>query len=294
MGGPARLLLTAPRPLSSEDLITEVLAMLEALEARYSRYRPDSLVSRINAAAGTGEAIAIDPETAALFRFIDTLHRESNALFDPTTGPLSRAWDFRNARAPGNDELAELRGRVGWRRVEWSDAEALLPVEGMELDLGGVVKEYAADAVVALLRRAGVEHALVELAGDVATLGRAPGGAPWRVAIRHPDAQAKPLGELSLSASAVATSGDYARSAVVDGKRLSHCIDPRTGTPVHGPISVSVAAAQCLLAGATATVAMLQPPAEATRWLETVGLPWMMLDRDRKLSGPLCEESLWR
>ena len=142
----------------------------------------------------------------------------------------------------------------------------------MELDLGGYVKEYAADRVAALLRAAGCRAGLVDLGGDLAIVGPHPDGQPWIVGIRdasHPD---RPALSVPVIEGGVATSGDYERCMVVDGVRYGHILDPRTGWPMAGLASVTVFAPCCLVAGSASTIALLQGE-RARAWLDALGLP---------------------
>ena len=277
MGGPCRLRLhCAVEQVSALTQAAE--AEVERLEARYSRYRTSSLTSRINARAGSGEAVAIDAETAGLLHYADTLWRESDGLFDLTSGILRRAWDFKGGRVPTEQQLAELMPLIGWEKVRWSTESVELPSAGMELDFGGCVKEYACDSVANILRQQGVRHGLVDLAGDMVAIGSQPNGQPWPIGIRHPEQQHQAAAHIPLKDAALASSGSYERCLVHQGKRLGHILNPKTGWPVEGLVAVSVVAPQCLVAGSSATVAMLKPADAALRWLESLGLVWLGID----------------
>jgi FAD:protein FMN transferase len=228
------------------------------IEAKFTRYRDDSVTAAINRQAGAGP-VAIDDETASLLRYADRCHALSGGRFDLTSGALRRAWDFkrRPALVPTDDEVAAARERVGWDRVEWSDREIRLPVAGMELDFGGIGKEYAADRAAAICRDHGIVHGLVNLGGDVRVIGSQPGGAPWRVGIRHPRNADAVIGTVEIHDGAVATSGDYERYFIVDGRRYCHLLDARTGWPVEHWQSVTVIAPLATVAGSYATIAML-------------------------------------
>jgi thiamine biosynthesis lipoprotein len=289
MGGPATLLVdsaSADRAQAELALDAAVLR-LQALEARYSRYRSDSLVSIINRRAGCGAVTELDPEALALFRLAGRLWEESAGVFDITSGVLREAWDFEQRRVADLQKLEALRLKVGWARVELGDSGIYLPVAGMQVDLGGLVKEYAADSAVALLRERGQRCALVELAGDVATLGSQATGEPWRVGITDPANRQQSVRTLELDDAAVASSGSYARQLEYEGRKFSHLLSPKTGWPVEGPDSVTVLSDSCLTAGAVATVACLKPQQEAIDWLERAGLPWLLIDRDAGPLGPL-------
>jgi thiamine biosynthesis lipoprotein len=156
----------------------------------------------------------------------------------------------------------------------------------MQLDFGGFVKEYAADRVAQQLRDAGFTNGLVDLGGDLAVVGPHPDGSPWRVGIRDPHAPGRALGAIALARGGIATSGDYERGMLVDGRRYGHILDPRSGWPVEGLVSVSVVADQCLVAGTAATVAMLRGHG-GKRWLRELGLPFAAVDGDAACTGPL-------
>ena len=290
MGGPALLVIdTTPRAQrSAETILDQAAELLASLESRFSRYRPESLITRINQRAGSGNYTELDTETRGLFDLAGQLWTESEGLFDITSGPLRHAWDFRaggNA-APGNIESAlEL---VGYGRIEWRGASCHLPRAGMEVDLGGLAKEYAVDRTTALLRNAGITSGLVELAGDVAVIGSQGDETPWSVAIRDPGGSGS-LCSVRLVDAALATSGNYARTLAYNGKEYGHLLDPRSGWPVSGPDSVSVIDAQCLTAGAVATVACLKHQDEAIDWLLTSQLPWLLCNAGMPPVGPIAE-----
>lgn len=243
------------------------------IEAKYSRYRGDSVVSRINANAGR-EAVPIDAETRNLLAYADACFRQSEGLFDPTSGVLRRAWRFDAQRLPSDGELDAVLPLIGWERVELLQSSVRLPVAGMELDFGGFGKEYAVDRAAAALRDAGASSAMVNLAGDLAILAPQPDGSPWRVGIRHPRRDDTLVASLPVSSGAIATSGDYERFIEIDGERHCHVLDPRTGRSARGIQSVTVHAPSCLVAGSAATIAMLKGVDEGLAWLRSLGLPF--------------------
>src|SRR5258708_15353961 len=244
------------------------------IEAKYSRYKDDSVVSRINFAAG-GAAVAVDEETRGLLAYADACFRQSEALFDRTSGVLRRAWRFDGTRVPGDDELAPLVALVGWDRVELGEESVRLPAKGMEIDFGGFGKEYAVDRAALALAEAGAGCAMVNLAGDLAILAPQPDGSPWRVGIRHPRREGALLAALPVVSGAIATSGDYERFIEVDGVRHCHVLDPRTGRSARGVQSVTVQATTCLVAGSATTVAMLKGARAGLAWPDSLGLPYL-------------------
>jgi len=253
-------------------MATPAIAEVRRIEAKYSRYRKESIVSRINAQAG-GAAVAIDDETARLLDFADTCWRQSGGRFDATSGVLRRAWRFDpGAEAPSQAALDALLPLIGWDRIERTREAVRLPAAGMELDFGGFGKEYAVDRAAWMLREAGAKSALVSLAGDLAILGAQPGGAPWRVGIRHPRMEEVAIATLPASSGAIATSGDYERYIEVGGVRHCHVLDPRTGRSARGFRSVTVHAPSCLVAGSASTIAMLMGREAGLEWLDRLGL----------------------
>lgn len=284
LGGPCSLRLYGDDERQCLAASQQAEAEIRRIETKYSRYREDSIVSRINASAGS--AIEVDAETAGLLDYAATAYESSDGLFDITSGVLRRAWDFRARRIPTQDQLEPLLKLVGWQRVQWRGRRLRLTVPGMELDFGGFGKEYAADRAADVLRAHGVRHGLVDLAGDLVVLGPHPDGAPWRVGIQHPRASDRALAVVDIEAGGVASSGDYERYIEHEGQRYCHILDPRTGWPVRELSAVSVLAQRCLIAGTAATVAMLKGN-HGKRWLDELGLPWIAVDQQRHVAGSI-------
>jgi thiamine biosynthesis lipoprotein len=255
------------------------IAEVKRIEAKYSRYLDDSVVSRINAAAA-GPPVRVDEETLGLLMFADACFRQSGGLFDATSGVLRRAWNFKEPRVPSQSELDALLPLVGWDAVEISNAHVRLPRAGMQLDFGGFGKEYAVDRAARVMRDLGVASAMVNLAGDLAILGPQPGGAPWRVGIKHPRHDDKLLATLPVTSGALATSGDYERFIEVDGVRHCHILDPRTGRSARGLQAVTVHGPSCLVAGSATTIAMLKGREAGLAWLQELGLAHLAVADD--------------
>jgi thiamine biosynthesis lipoprotein len=278
MGSPCEIRVYGESRKQCDALARVGIDEVERLEAKYSRYRADSALSLINAGAGDAQGVEVDAETARLLDYAATAWSESGGLFDPTSGVLRRVWNWKSGRVPGQDEIDAVLACVGWAKLEWRRPRLALPVAGMELDFGGFVKEYAADRVAELCRAAGARHGLVDLGGDLAVIGPHPDGSPWLVGIRDPRSPKQPMATVQLLGGGIATSGDYERGMTVDGVRYTHVLDPRTGWPVRGMKSVSVAAQRCLIAGTATTVAMLKGAIDGPRWLDELGLPSLYMD----------------
>ncbi len=269
-----------PSALPLQDLrvlVDRAIAEVGRIEARFSRYRGDSIIGRINAAAG-GAPVAIDAETDALLDFAQVMHDDSDGLFDITSGVLRRVWNFASGRPPSQREIDAVLPSIGWHKVERSPGQVRLPA-GMELDFGGFGKEYAADRAASVLAAAGVAHALVNLGGDIRCLGAQRDGRPWQIAIRDPRHDDAVVASMPVTGAALATSGDYERFFEFEGRRYCHVIDPRTGWPVAAWASISVVAPAAIAAGATTTIALLRQGG-AIPWLEASGLPWLAVRPD--------------
>ncbi|MGD9603252.1 MAG: FAD:protein FMN transferase [Gammaproteobacteria bacterium] len=286
MGCPCELHLHAPDHATARRVTALVRADIERLEAKYSRYRADSLLSRINAVAARGGEVDVDAETAGLLDYAQTCHAQSDGLFDITSGVLRAAWRFDHAEIPRAEDLAALCARIGWAHVNWRRPTLAFGRPGMALDFGGIVKEYAVDRAASLCAEEGIAHGIVNLGGDVRVLGSRPDGAAWRVGLAHPRVPGRTLETIALTAGAVATSGDYERCIVVDGVRYGHILNPRTGWPVRHLAAVSVVADLCVVAGSAATIALLKEEA-GPAWLAALGLPHVWVDVQGRVGGPL-------
>ena len=277
-----------PRAAEAARLAIEEVARIER---KYSRYRDDSVITRINDGAGK-EAIAVDNETAGLLRYADACYQQSGGLFDITSGVLRRAWDFRSPdpQFPDADLLASLLDLVGWRHVSWDGQQIALGKPGMQLDFGGIGKEYAADRAAAVCMEAGMTGGFVNLGGDVRVIGPQADGAPWLIGIAHPRKPGSVMASIALTGGALATSGDYERFFERDGKRYCHILNPRTGYPVEGAQSVSVVAPLCIVAGGLCTVSMLMEEGAAA-FLEGQGMPYLLIDGKGEASGSLASLS---
>jgi thiamine biosynthesis lipoprotein len=286
MGSPCEIQLFAGGVDEARHVFGRAIADVERLEARYSRYRPDSFLSEINRVAAAGGRIRVDDETAALLDYAARCHEESDGLFDITSGVLRRAWRFERGEPPDAALVDELLARVGWHRLVWERPFLSFPVPGLELDFGGIVKEYAVDRVAALCRESGASGGLVNLGGDLAIIGPRPDGTPWRVGIRHPRSADALIRTLALQRGALASSGDYERCIVFEGVRYGHILNPRTGWPVRRLASVSVVADLCIVAGSAATIAMLKED-DGPAWLDSAAVPSLWVDVDGAIGGSL-------
>ena len=217
---------------------------VDRIDRLMSHYRPDSPLSRLNREAASGP-VAVEPELLAFLDLCLRWSRESDGAFDVTVGPLMKAWGFfrDEGRVPGKGELAAALEVVGYRHVRLDREAGTVRFDrpGVELDLGGIGKGYAVDRVVDLLRRRGIASALVNLGGSsVYGLGAPPGKKAWEIGIQDPTDPAKTALTVTLRDRALSVSGGYARFFENNGVTYAHIMDPRTGRPVQGILSVAV------------------------------------------------------
>jgi len=243
---------------------------LRAVDRMMTRHAATSDLGRANRLA-FGEAVPVDRETAYVLEAALAWAAATDGAFDPCLGRAAAAWEVTEHTEPPAADVRRSLARAGlWRALDvdtWRGAPAVrLADEAAALDLGGIAKGYGVDRAVAALREHGIEHALVNVGGDLYALGASEDGDPWRVGIRAPDDPSALLGSLDVRDEAVATSGDYERRFTYAGRTYSHLLDPRTGAPrVTDVHSVSVRASTCMAADAGATAAFGLDPDAAAR-----------------------------
>ena len=233
----------------------DVVSWVANFEARYSRFLPDSLVGRINAAAGE-HWVETDPETDRLFHLCQELFFFTRGSFDPTALPLIQLWNWKQQPpvVPGAQAIEAARSLVGWNKVQRRPGGIFLPERGMAIDLGGIGKEYAVDSVMNLAIQRGIPNVLVDFGQDVRVRGHAPGKAFWVIGLDDATATGKCWAGVAVTDHGVATSGDYLRNFQVNGCRYGHILDPRTGYPALNDVrAASVIAPSCTVAGLLST-----------------------------------------
>ncbi|MEO8016685.1 MAG: FAD:protein FMN transferase [Pseudomonadota bacterium] len=270
MGGPCEVLVEIADESDARSIAAAAAACAWRIEARFSRYRNDNIVARINGSAGT--PVEVDDETANLLDFAALMHQLSDGMFDITSGVLRRAWTFDGGdRTPTRGDIDNLLPLIGWSKVCW-DRPRITLLPGMQIDFGGIGKEYAVDQATQAISAMSRAAVLVNFGGDLAVTRARDGGRPWRIGIEGIVAGATRAARLvDLTTGAITTSGDTYRYVELNGQRLPHILDPRDGMPVRGaPRSVTVAAPNCTNAGMLSTLAMLRG-AGAEQFLESEG-----------------------
>ncbi len=258
--------MACPCEILSETLDKKTIQQLTQLafdearriEKKFSRYRNDNIIYQINNAAG--KQTKVDEETSLMLDFADQCYELSEGKFDITSGVLRKIWTFDTSdNIPDSHQVNEIMPYIGWDKVNWKKPYISLP-DGMEIDLGGIGKEYAVDATVTILRSHTDASFLVNFGGDIACPFPRKNKTPWTIGVDDPENTGKnALGKIALYSGGLATSGDARRYLLKDGVRYSHILDPLTGYPVpDAPRSVTVISDTCLEAGMLSTFAMLQ------------------------------------
>ena len=258
MASPCEILIETADAASATRIGAIAAGEAARIEQKFSRYRSDSVVTALN--ESRGRPVPVDAETAALIAFAEKCHALSDGAFDITSGVLRRLWRFDGTnRVPEAAEVEALRPLIGFGRLTWTGSALTVPA-GMEIDFGGIGKEYAVDRALALAAADFPGAVLVNFGGDLAA-NRAPIAGPWSVGVERPGTDREARLVLDLRGGGLATSGDTRRFIERDGVRYGHILDVRTGWPVQGaPRSVTVAGANCVEAGMLATLAMLEGP----------------------------------
>ncbi|MBK6286819.1 MAG: FAD:protein FMN transferase [Gammaproteobacteria bacterium] len=275
-----------PRRLSQPAAGEGVDAALQQVNALMSTYRPESEVSRFNAAPPDAW-FAVSPETLDVVETALEIHALSAGAFDITVGPLVDLWGFGAGakgadRVPSEQDIARAAARVGSAALSVRrEPPALRKSAEREIDLSAIAKGYGVDRAALWLEAAGVANYMVEVGGEVRTAGNNPDGHEWRIGIEAPELmRGRALAAIAVSGKSIATSGDYRNYFERDGKRYSHTIDPATARPIeHGLASVTVVAQDCKTADALATAIDVLGPARGMELAEREQIPVYMLVR---------------
>lgn len=239
-------------------IMEKVWAEAERLEQIFSRYLPESEISRINREAGL-HPVKLSDEMMEVLSRAEEISRLTEGAFDISVGPLMKIWGFfpeRRGQIPSAEKLDNVMARIGWQAIELdrSDRRVHFLKSGVEIDLGALAKGYIVDRLTALLIEEEIENGLINAGGDIYCLGEYPGGRSWRIGLEHPRDEDEILTVLELKNRAIATSGDYRNYFIRSRSRYSHIIDPRTGRPSQSKVvEVSIMAPDCLTADGLAT-----------------------------------------
>jgi thiamine biosynthesis lipoprotein len=271
MASPCELLIETQDSFLANHLTSVAVKETKRIETKFSRYSDENLMYRIN--HSDGNSVVIDDETFRLLEFANSCFELSEGMFDITSGVLRKAWKFDGSdNLPNSQAIAQLMPFIGWQKINY-DKHCITLAAGMELDFGGIGKEYAVDSVAKLcLQNASSTSVVVNFGGDVQVTGQRQHKRPWCIGIESPEQDKPSTKILNITQGGLATSGDAKRYLLKDGIRYSHILNPKTGCPVQNAArSITIAAPHCIQAGLMATLALLQGP-NAEAFLQEQGV----------------------
>lgn len=260
---------------------------LDRLAKLLNFYSQDSEVSMINRHAGS-KPVKVSPETLEIIEKALYVSESTGGAFDITVGPVVRLWDFKNKILPDKRLLKEKLKYVGYKNVilDKERSTVFIKKKGAEIDLGGIIKGYAADKASEVLRKSGIKSGIVAVGGDIRTFGNRPDGKPWKVGIQNPRQKGKDdeiFAVVDLSDMAISTSGDYERFFVKDGKWYHHLLNPQTGYPVYESQSVTVIAKEAVFTDAFATGIFVLGPQKGMDILKRLGFDGVIIDKNSNI-----------
>jgi thiamine biosynthesis lipoprotein len=269
----------------AEKAIDAAFEEIRRLERLLSFWTEESEIALIYKNAGKSP-VAVSPETFDIIRKSLYVSEKTRGAFDPTVGPVIRLWDFWEKKRPETSELEKKLQLVDYRAIKLTSNEstAYLSQEGMSFDTGGIAKGYSADRAADVLMKMGIKAGLVSVAGDIKAFGRKPDGKGWHVGIRDPRSEnsAELIASIELMDEAISTSGDYERYFIEEGIRYHHILDPRTGYPAQGCMSVTVIAKDTVMTDGFSTGIFVLGPEKGLQLLEELGFEGIIIESDGK------------
>ena len=264
---------------AAQQAVAEAIAEFERIEALLSEWKPDSEISRLNRLAAQAPQVVSD-ETFRLLEESLAISRLTSGKFDITFKSAGKLWDFHRAEIPDAAQLQQAASAIDYRRVELDPAthSVRFTSAGTQIGLGGIAKGYAVDRAVQIIRRHGFAEFAVNAGGDLYAVSHG-NQKMWQVGVRHPRAADQLLALLPVANAAVTTSGDYERFFDLNGVRYHHILDPATGQPARGSMSVTVLAPRTYLADALATGVFVLGPQAGMALIESLpGVEAMIVD----------------
>jgi thiamine biosynthesis lipoprotein len=243
-----------------QNAVDAAFTEVERLNGVFSFHDKNSMLSRVNRSGRTGSVVT--DEFIQVLERARTLWKLTDGAFDPTVGPLMRLWklDDLQGSVPADEQILMTLVMVGMDKVKVEDRKVILTRAGMALDLGACVKGYAVDRATAVMRGRGLNNFMVNLGGNIYASGVRPDGMPWKIGLRDPRDGSAISGVIQLSNEGVATSGDYERMFVRNGKRYCHIVNPKTGYPVESMATVTAIARDAFTADLFSTSCFLLGP----------------------------------
>lgn len=264
MGVEFEVVLYAADENSAKAALQAAFSRIAELDTKLSDYSLTSELSKLSAAAPTKEAVQLSDDLFTVLQASQKLAAESDGAFDVTIGPLTKLWRRarRQKELPDAEVLKKAHAAVGFQNLQLDTVKktATLSRAEMRLDLGGIAKGYAADEALAVLVQKGFKQSLVRASGDIAAGDAPPNETGWKIGLAPLNPDEPPMVFVSIKQQAISTSGESRQHLIVNGRRYSHLIDPRSGQPLHGRMSITVIAPRGIDAdGLDSAVAILGP-----------------------------------
>ncbi|MFQ5580777.1 MAG: FAD:protein FMN transferase [Nitrospiria bacterium] len=286
MGGiPVSMTVAAERKKDADRALKAAFAEIEDLERLWSIYRPDSEISRLNAAAGR-KPVTVSSQTRRLIEEGMHVHSLTEGGFNMALGPAIALWNVMDApRIPSKGELNRIRPlmRADSVQLDKTSEQVFLSKKGMKIDPGGIGKGLISERAKVILKGHGMQGGLIAAAGDIVVFGKKPNGTPWRVGIQHPRRKNKLLASLDVSDMSVSTSGDYERYFIKKGVRYHHILDPKALAPAWTSRSVTILSPSGRHADALGTGLFVLGPERGMSILKKEGLEGVIIDADGRL-----------
>jgi len=253
-----------------QNVIDETYQIMSDLESKVSAHVDTSDISKINRYAGVS-SVSVSFETLDLIRQSINISDCTGGTFDVTIGAVKTLWNFEEpeSQIPNSKQIQQVLPLVNFRDMRVDGLRIFLKKKGMRLDLGGLAKGFIVDQAVHHLQKSGITSGIVDAGGDLRTFGNHPKNNFWKIAIQNP----RPVGDvfyaiLKTREKSIATSGDYERYFWKNGTRYHHLLDPQTGYPARGCVSVTIVASNAMLADAYATAVFIMGAQKGMAWLE--------------------------
>jgi thiamine biosynthesis lipoprotein len=260
---------------------------LERLERLLNYYSESSEVSLINKNAGINP-VKVSKETIEIIDKAIYVSENTEGAFDITMGPVIALWDFQKKALPDDRMVKEKLKLVGYKNIAINkdDSTVFIKKKEAEINMGGIIKGYAADKAVEVLKNSGIKSGIVAIAGDIKTFGTRPDGEFWKLGIQNPRQKGKNdeiLAAVELSDMAISTSGDYERFFEKNGMRYHHLLNPKTGYPAYGCQSVTIIARDGVFTDAFATGIFIVGPQNGMDVIKRLGFDGVIVDKDGKI-----------
>lgn len=268
VGGPCEIKFFCRSDKAAEKIISEIDIELVRIDSLLNRFSEKSLVSELN----RNLRVKVPRDIIYLFALSDSMSRMTDGLFDISVAPLLELWGFykHELNIPDTAEITKVVELVDYRKIQLKNDSIIIP-EGVKIDLGGIAQGYAAERVKDILIEYNTESAIINIGGEIVTIGQSPKGRPWRIGIRHPRKEGI-IETVEIKDNAMSTSGDYEKFFVINNKRYSHIINPKTGFPASDFVSVTIIAKNATFADAIATAVATMGSENGMKFLDSLGI----------------------